>query len=198
MKKSLFMIMAAGLMTFAACGNKSTQNAESVEEKAEPTGTKLELATKTYEGDSLMVSCDLWYPKDAGVQEIEVFGTFYARKTLADSAANAKMEIYLQESSAYKDHKEVAAKDHPDTYKEFKIGEYDAYAYESVRSYYVTILFEHISETTDRFMDIVVSQINSTSDLPTGKDFFEQNDNGKAIVNSIRYNGVVARTIDFN
>ena len=66
MKKSLFMIMAAGLMTFAACGNKSTQNAESVEEKAEPTGTKLELATKTYEGDSLMVSCDLWYPKDAG------------------------------------------------------------------------------------------------------------------------------------
>lgn len=198
MKKVLFSIaiVAVGLFV-ASCGNKSGNNAEGAEtvESAEPTGTKLELCAKTYKGDSLMISCDFWYPEDEGVKEIEVFGTYNARKTIADSASNAKMELYLQESSVYANHKEIAAKDHAETYKEFKIGEYDAYAYESVRTYYVTILFEHISETTDRFIDIQINQIQSNSDLPSGKDFYES-EKGKSIINSMRYNGIVARTIE--
>ena len=199
MKKELFSIaiVAAGLFV-ASCGNKNVQNTESAdqaEEQAERVGTMLELCNKTYEGDSLMISADFWYPEDAGVKEIEVFGTYNARKTLADSTDNVKMELYLQESSAYANNKENAAVDHPDTYKEFKIGKYDAYAYESNRSYYVNILFEHISETTDRFIDIQINQINSTSDLPGGKEYFEQG-RGKSIINSMHYNGVVARTME--
>ena len=199
MIKVLFSIaiVAAGLF-IASCGAKSAQNTESADqegEQVEREGTVLGLCAKTYEGDSLMISADFWYPEDAGVKEIEVFGTFNARKTLADSTANVKMEIYLQESSVYANHKEVAAKDNPDTYKELKIGNYDAYAYEGVRSYYMTILLEHISETTDRFVDITIDQINSTSDLPGGKEYFEQG-KGKAIINSLRYNGVVPRTME--
>ena len=198
MKKAFMTIaiVAAGLLV-ASCGNKSGGNTAEAAEEAEPQGTKLELCCKTYEGDSLMISTDIWYPQDAGVQEVEVFGTFNARKTIADSAANAKAEFYLQEGSTYPNHKEVAAKDKAETYKEFKIGNYDAFAYESVRSYHVTILFEHISETTDRFMEIEISQIKSTSDLPTGKDFFDS-EKGQAIINSIRYNGVVTKTVDIN
>lgn len=196
MKKAFMTIaIVAASLLVASCGNKGGGNAAEAVEEAEPQGTKLELCCKTYKGDSLMISTDIWYPKDAGVQEIEVFGTFNARKTLADSAANAKVEFYLQESSVYANHKEVAAKDNGETYKQFKIGNYDAFAYESVRSYHVTILFEHISETTDRFMDIEISQIKGTSDLPTGKDFFDS-EKGQAIINSIRYNGVVARTME--
>lgn len=199
MKKVLFSIaiVAAGLF-IASCGAKSAQNTESADqegEQVEREGTVLGLCAHTYEGDSLMLSADFWYPEDAGVKEIEEFGTFNARKTLADSAANVKMEIYLQESSVYADHKEGAAKDHPDTYKEFKIGNYDAYGYESVRTYHINILFEHISETTDRFVDITITQIKSTSDLPGGKEYFEQG-KGKAIINSLRYNGVVPRTME--
>lgn len=201
MRKVLFgFAMMAVAIAMPSCGNKSAANgADSTAEagdQPERVGTMLQLCNETYEGDSLMISADFWYPEDAGVKEAEVFGSFYARKTLVDSANNVKMEIYLHESSVYPNHKEVAAKDNPDTYKEFKIGEYDAYAYESVRSYYLTILLENISETTDRFIDIQINQISSTSDLPGGKDYFDQ-ERGKAIINSLRYNGVVARTVDF-
>ncbi|MBQ9678242.1 MAG: hypothetical protein IJV44_08920 [Prevotella sp.] len=195
MKKVLFSIaiVAAGLFV-ASCGNKSAANGEGEDAAAvEREGTKLELCAKTYEGDSLMVSCDFWYPED--IQEIEVFGTFNARKTLADSTANAKIELYLQESSVFANHKEVAAKDHPENYKEFKIGQYDAYSYEGVRDMHICILFEHISETTDRFIDIQIDQIQSKSDLPSGKDFFDS-EKGQKIINSLLYNGIVSRTIE--
>lgn len=197
MKKTLFgiAIVAAGLFV-ASCGNKSANNAEVAAENAEPVGVMLSLCNTTYEGDTLMISTDFWYPEDAGVKEIQVFGTYAARKTLADSTDNVKMELYLQEGSSYENNKKTNAERYADTFTEFKVGEYDAYGYEGYKSYTVNILFETISETTLRYLTIELSQLISHSDQPGGKEFFEQNEKVKSIVNSMKYNGVVKKTVE--
>jgi hypothetical protein len=106
------------------------------------------------------------------------------------------MELYLQEGSSYENNKKTNAERYADTFKEFKVGEYDAYGYEGYKSYTVNILFETISETTLRYLTIELSQLISHSDQPGGKEFFEQNEKVKSIVNSMKYNGVVKKTVE--
>lgn len=185
--------MAVAAIVMAACsgnnGGEGTANSE-------PTGTKVSLVNKTYEGDTLMLSCDFWYPENTSMKEIEEYDTYYARKTLVDSTENVKFKMYLQEGSTYPNHKESAKKEYLESYKEFKVGDYDAYSYVSNRTYYMTILFENISETTDRFINIEIGQLLVKSDGPGGKEFFEQNEKVKSIVNSMKYNGVVKNTME--
>ena len=176
MKKAFMSIaIAVAAIAMVSCGNKGAEGAGAGTDKAEPEGKQLTLAVHTYEGDTLMLSCDVWYPEDASMKEIEEYDTFNGRKTLADSTENVKMTLYLQES---------------------KVGEYDAYAYASNKDYNVTILFENISETTDRYLDIQLKQLMMKSDGPGGKEFFEQNEKVKSIVNSLRYNGIVKKTME--
>ena len=198
MKKAFMSIaIAVAAIAMVSCGNKGAAGAEGAgADKAEPEGKQLTLAVKTYEGDTLMLSCDVWYPEDASMKEIEEYDTFNGRKTLADSTENVKMTLYLQESSTYSNHKTSAKESYPESYKEFKVGEYDAYAYASNKDYNVTILFENISETTDRYLDIQLKQLMMKSDGPDGKEFFEQNEKVKSIVNSLRYNGIVKKTME--
>lgn len=197
MKKKVFFSFAivAFVMSLMACGNKGDGNAEGAE-KAEPEGAKLSLCDKTYKGDSLMVSVDLWYPENAGVMEIEQFGTNYAHKVLADSAENYKLDFRFHENTTYKENKKVDAERSSESFKEFKIGDYDAYAYDFGTVYHVVVLFENISETTDRYLNIEIMRLMGGGD-PDGKAFFEQNEEVKSIINSMRYNGVVKRTIEF-
>ena len=197
MKKTLLMIVAiTGLMTFAACGNKSTANSGDATENEEQTGVKFSLCNNTYEGDSLMIQADVWYPENAGIEDMKRSTDYAARKTLCDSTENWGIEIYLHESGTYEHNKKSDAEDKSETFTEFKIGNYDAYAYSSVRTYYMHVLFEKVSETTFRFMDIEIRQLKSDSDGPGGKEFFEQNENVKHIINSIRFKGVVPKTVE--
>lgn len=200
MKKTLFSIaiVALSAIVMAACNNKGTTGAAGVEgaNSDEPTGTKVSLCAKTYEADTLMLSCDFWYPDNAGMREIEEYDTFNARKTLVDSTENVKFKAYLAESSTYPSHKQSAKENYPESYKEFKVGGYDAFAYDSNKKYTVEVLLENISETTDRYLEIEVDQLMMKSDGPGGKEFFEQNEKVKSIVNSIKYNGAVKKTME--
>ena len=124
MKKAFMSIaIAVAAIAMVSCGNKGAEGAGAGTDKAEPEGKQLTLAVKTYEGDTLMLSCDVWYPEDASMKEIEEYDTFNGRKTLADSTENVKMTLYLQESSTYSNHKTSAKESYPESYKEFKVGE---------------------------------------------------------------------------
>ena len=58
------------------------------------------------------------------------------------------------------------------------------------------VLLETISETTLRYAEIEISQLMSNSEGPSGKDFFEQNEEVKSIVNSIKYNGLSKKDVE--
>lgn len=187
MKKVLFSIaiMAIAAIGMVSCGNNGK------DEKKVPDGVKVAFITDTYEGDTMKVSTDFYLPENAGVKEIKVFDSSERCKTFADSVDNYKITIRLSESSTYPNNKASNKERESETYKEFKVGNYDAYAYEGHKTYYVTILFENISETTDRFLEMELSQLMNKSDGPGGKEFFEQNEEVKSIINSMVYNGVV-------
>ena len=187
---------AAGLVALAACGNKNGGSTTAgAAEDAEPTGTKVTLCQKTYEPDS-MITADFYYPENAGVQELNVFGDYIARKTLGDSAENYKVMIYLQESSSYEHNKKSNAESYAETFKEFKLKDYDAYSYERTGELKMYVLLEKISETTLRYAEIEISQLMSNSDGPGGKDFYEQNEEVKSIVNSFKYNGMSKKDVE--
>ena len=65
MKKAFMSIaIAVAAIAMVSCGNKGAAGAEGAgADKAEPEGKQLTLAVHTYEGDTLMLSCDVWYPE---------------------------------------------------------------------------------------------------------------------------------------
>ena len=136
MKKVLFSfaIMTVAVIVMASCANNGK------DEKKVPDGVKVAFITDTYEGDTMKVSTDFYLPENAGVKEIKVFDSSERCKTFADSVDNYKITIRLSESSTYPNNKASNKERESETYKEFKVGNYDAYAYEGHKTYYVTIL----------------------------------------------------------
>lgn len=188
MKKSLFILACISMALFAvSCGNNQAN-----ETKAEPEGTKLTLCDKTSGSDS--ISVDFWYPENAGVKEIEVFGTNDACKTLADSAENYKIELRFTDGSGstFENKKQSDISDANGTFKEFKIGDYQAYGYETYRTYDVVIAFEVANTNTEnvgRYARIKITELLQGDNKDAAKDFFEKNEVVKGIINSVRYNG---------
>ena len=94
------------------------------------------------------------------------------------------------------DNNKEGSKEDEETYKEFKIGKYDAYGYEDFGGYTIYIHLEEVSETTDRYAVIEINAIDWSDDSVEGVEFYEGNKDVKTIVNSVVYNGATGENAD--
>ena len=172
----VMVLTVCGLFAFTGCGEK------------QPTGTKLSLLRDSYIGDGAKVSVDFYYPEDASIEVEE--DSEYA-KTLINKEVNYKMKLRLQEDSTYENNKESDKEWYEEKYKEFKIGNYDAYSCESYRAIKAVALLDEISETTIRFVTINVDVISQAGNDVSGIELFNNDEKVKSIVNSLTYNGAV-------
>ena len=173
--KRLLSVLLIGLilLSLTACGGK---------------GEKISLMQKTWEGDDVKVSADLYYSPESKVT-VENDEEKPHKTLIKNEELNYQMEILLWEDSTF-DNNKKSRKERMDTFTEFKIGKYDSYGYEDFNGYMIFVHFEEVSETTDRYMEIRIKQLSFGEDSMEGIEFFE-NKEIRSIINSLEYNGVV-------
>jgi len=176
----LIVLLIAGLFTLTGCGEEKTKTPEGIKETI--------LIDNRYDNDGTKVSLDIYYPENAG---IEVEAPFESWKVFSDKEENYKVKVRLNEDSTYTANKGNHKERYADTYKEFKVGEYDAYSYEEFDNVIVFVLFEEKNEHSIRFADIEISVVSYAGNDDTGKNFYENNEEVKSIINSLTYNGTV-------
>ena len=176
----LIVLLIAGLFTLTGCGEEKTKTPEGIKETI--------LIDNSYNNDGTKVSLDIYYPENAG---IEVEDEYEGCKVLTDKEDNYKITIRFNEDSTYTDGKKYDSERYADTYKEFKLGEYDAYSYEGAISMTIVPLFEEMNEHAIRHAEIEIDVVSQAGNDDTGKNFFENNEEVKSIINSLTYNGTV-------
>lgn len=175
MKKLLSVILMVTLaLSFAACGGKD--------------GKKLTLYAETWEGDDVRLAVDFYYPEDAGIvlegdeENPNWIDMHYESKNITISPA-------IFEDTTFDNNKEYD-RENEETFKEFKIGKYNCYGYESFGGYWIYVHLEEVSETTDRYLVIDTEVIDYSKDTPEGIAHYEDEDI-KKIIESFDYLGVV-------
>ena len=176
----LIVLLIAGLFILTGCGTEKTKTPEGIKETI--------LIDNDYNNDGTKVSLDLYYPENAG---IEVEEEYEGCKVLTDKEDNYEITIRFKADSTYTDNKKYDSERYKDSYKEFKIGEYNAYSYEGHRCITVVPLFEEINEHEIRHATIEIDVVSQAGNEDSGIDFFENNEEVKSIINSLTYNGVV-------
>lgn len=176
----LIVLLIAGLFTLTGCGAEKTKKPEGIKETI--------LIHNSYNNDGTKVSLDVYYPENAG---IEVEDKYEGCKILTDKEDNYKITIRFNEDSTYIDGKKFDSERYVDTYKEFKLGEYDAYSYESNRSMTIVALFEEMNEHEIRHAEILIDVVSQAGNEDSGKNFYENNEEVKSIINYLTYNGTV-------
>ena len=163
-----FLAVAAIAMT--ACGSKNA---------------KLSLVAN----GSATFSAEVSYPENAFTAAGAESGG--VGQVLTDSVKNVKMTFRLAESMSFSN-KQYYADHYSDTFKEMKVGQYDAFAYQvskdAPKDYYITILLEDVADAPDRVLTVVIEQLNKDNNGQGGKEFFEQNEDVASVVNSLVYN----------
>jgi len=173
----LIVLLIVGLFTLTGCGEKKP---EGIKETI--------LIHNSYNNDGTKVSLDVYYPENAG---IEVEDKYEGCKVLTDKEDNYKITIRFNEDSTYTDGKKYDSERYVDTYKEFKLGEYDAYSYEGHRSMTIVALFEEMNEHEIRHAEIKIDVVSQAGNDDSGKNFYENNEEVKSIINYLTYNGTV-------
>lgn len=173
-KKLCFVLAALFLLSLAACGDYNK-------------GIKITLESDTAEDGGVALTADFYYPEDT---DIEIEGDeFYPNwKILSSEKDNFELSLSLFEDTTFDANRDYAKED--ETYKEFKIGEYDAYGYEAFGGYLIYIHLEEVSETTDRYIVIEANRADLSIEGPQGAEAYENNKIIKSIVNSLVYNGI--------
>lgn len=176
----LIVLLIVGLFTLTGCGSEKTKIPEGIKETI--------LIDNSYNNDGTKVSLDVYYPENAG---IEVKDEYEGCKVLTDKEDNYKITIRFNEDSTYTDGKKYDSERYADTYKEFKLGEYDAYSYEGYKSMTIVALFEEMNEHEIRHAEIKIDVVSQAGNDDSGKNFYENNEEVKSIINYLTYNGTV-------
>lgn len=176
----LIVLLIAGLFTLTGCGAEKTKTPEGIKETI--------LIDNSYNNDGTKVSLDVYYPENAG---IEVEDKYEGCKVLTDKEDNYKITIRFNEDSTYTEGKKYDSERYADTYKEFKLGEYDAYSYEGYRNMTIVALFEEMNEHEIRHAEIQIDVVSQAGNDDSGKNFYENNEEVKSIINYLTYNGTV-------
>lgn len=180
-KKMISILLAVSLafgvlFALTGCGDKTGTGSES--ETKVPTGVKL-----SFYKDASSGTYDFYYPENAGI-EVEDNSETY--KILKDTEENYKIEMNLRENTTYKSDKDQNKEDFADTYKEFKIGEFDAYSCGWGRVLDIYILMDESDEWFTTF-EISISPVSQSGNDDKGSTFFENNEEVKSIINSMVY-----------
>ncbi len=181
MKKFLSVLIAGIIvLSVTACGNNSGENK----------GIKYTLYEDTWEGDGVKIAVDFYYPEDADI-EIDADEDYLNNVSMHYKSKNITIGPSLFEDTTFDANKEYA-KENKEDYKEFKINGYDCYGYEAFGGYWIYVLLEEVSETTDRYLVIDTEVIDYSIDgTPKGIGHYEDEDI-KKIIESFEYRGVVS------
>lgn len=173
--KKILSVLLIGIMLFSltACGSK---------------GEKISLMQKTYSGDDVKLSADLYYSPKSNVT-VEYDEEKPHKTLIKNEELNYQMEILIWEDTTF-DNNKKSRKERMDTFTEFKVGKFDSYGYEEMKGYTAFVHFEEVSETTDRYMEVRIRKISIGGDTMEGAEFFE-NEEIRSIVESVKYNGIV-------
>lgn len=174
--KRLLSALLIGFMLFSltACGSK---------------GEKISLMQRTYSGDDVKLSVDLYYSPESNVT-VENDAEKPYKTLIKNEELNYQMEILIWEDTTFDNNKESRKEHKGDTFTEFKVGKFDSYGYEDFGGYTAFVHFEEVSETTDRYMEVRIRKLSFADDAMEGAEFFE-NKEIRSIVESVEYNGIV-------
>lgn len=177
--KKLLSVILAGLMVLSltACGESA------------PKGEKLNMVVEA-KGmeEGTVYSADIYYEP---VETVKVSSSYENRQEFLDEAQNIDIEFRLCSDSTYGNNKKKDESE--EGYREFKVGEFDAYAYhysDNCQKVYVFLDGSAESSEQARYMVITVAPYEKFGDL-TGEMVFEM-EYVQNIINSITYNGLIA------
>ena len=177
--KKLLSVILAGLMvlSLAACGGGG------------PKGEKLNMVTEA-KGmeEGTVYSADIYYEP---TETVEVSSSYENRQEIKDKEQNIELKFRLANDSTFGNNKKTHSS--KNGYTEFKVGDFDAYAYHfSDTMYKIYVLLDGSAESAKQaqYMDITVAPYDKGSDT-TGEQVYEM-EYVKNVINSITYNGLVA------
>lgn len=175
--KKLLSILLVGIMilSLAACGG--------------PKGEKLNMVAEA-KGmeEGTVYSADIYYEP---IETVEVSSSYANRQEIKDKEQNIELEFRLANDTTFGNNKKTHSS--KNGYIEFKVGDYDAYAYHfSNTMYKIYVLLDGSAESAKQaqYMDITVAPYDKGSDT-TGEQVYEM-EYVKNVINSITYNGLVA------
>ena len=177
--KKILSLLLVGIMiiSLAACGGGA------------PKGEKLNMVAEA-KGmeEGTVYSADIYYEP---TETVEVSSSYANRQEIKDKEQNIALEFRLANDTTFGNNKKTHSS--KNGYTEFKVGDYDAYAYHfSNTMYKIYVLLDGSAESAKQaqYMDITVAPYDKGSDT-TGEQVYEM-EYVKNVINSITYNGLVA------
>ena len=174
--KKLLAVIFTGIMVLSlvACGG--------------PKGEKLNMVAEAKGmGEGAVYSADIYYEP---VETVEVSSSYANRQEFLDETQNIDIEFRLCSDSTYGNNKKIDAEE--EGFREFKVGEFDAYAYhysDNCQKVYVFLDGSAESSEQARYMVITVEPYEKfgeeTGEMVLEKKYVQN------IINSITYNGLI-------